>query len=159
MRSRRNVLTALGALPLVLLLSSPARAAAPPTVLVGSFTQVSFATSNERLVGAAFMFDFTETDTLTGDLTGTSDLEGRCTVRPTGFAVCQALETFTGTVDGRTGMAQFWNVFEVDFSTGAFTGRFTAVGGTGGLANLQGQGTFSGTGTTGTYALQVTFAP
>jgi hypothetical protein len=43
--------------------------------------------------------------------------------------------------------------------TGAFSGRFTALGGTGGLTTLQGQGTFEGTGATGTYSLQITFAP
>jgi hypothetical protein len=34
-----------------------------------------------------------------------------------------------------------------------------ALGGTGGLTNLQAQGTFEGTGATGTYSLQITFAP
>lgn len=105
------------------------------------------------------MFDFTEVDTLTGGLSGTSDLEGSCIVPPTGIASCRALETFTGTVDGREGTAQFVNVFAVDFSTGAFTGRFTSLGGTGDLANLRGEGTFQGVGATGTYALQVTFGP
>jgi hypothetical protein len=61
--------------------------------------------------------------------------------------------------DGHGGTAQFINVFLVDLGTGAFSGRFTALGGTGGLANLQGQGTFEGTGATGTYSLQITFAP
>ncbi len=59
----------------------------------------------------------------------------------------------------RSGTAQFMNVFLVDLVTGVFSGRFTALGGTGGLANLQAQGTFDGTGATGTYSLQITFAP
>jgi hypothetical protein len=159
MRSRRNALTVLGALPLLLLIWSPAAIAAPPTVLVGSFTQVSFTTSNERAVGASFMFDFTETDTLTGGLTGTSEIEGSCNFRPTGFTVCRGVETFTGTVDGRSGTAQFWNVLEVNVFTGDFTGRFTALSGTGDLVTLHGQGTFAGSGTTGTHALQAMFAP
>src|SRR6266508_145879 len=159
MHPRRALFVVLGTLPLVLLLSSPAAATGPPAAATGSFTQVSFTSSDERVVGAVFMFDFTETDVLTGTLTGTSVLEGSCVVRPTGTASCQALETFTGTVDGRSGTAEFWNVFEVDGATGSFSGRFTALGGTGDLASLQGQGTFEGTGTTGTYALRITFAP
>jgi hypothetical protein len=67
--------------------------------------------------------------------------------------------TFTGTGDGRNGTAEFWNVLEVDFATGSFSGRFTALDGTGELASLQGQGTFEGTGATGTNALRITFAP
>jgi hypothetical protein len=50
-------------------------------------------------------------------------------------------------------------VFEVDGATGSISGRFTALAGTGELASLQGQETFEGTGTTGTYALRITFAP
>jgi hypothetical protein len=50
-------------------------------------------------------------------------------------------------------------VFPVDLGSGAFSGRFTALGGTGGLTDLHGQGTFEGTGTIGTYSLQITFAP
>ncbi|HEY3022612.1 MAG TPA: hypothetical protein VGK11_03140, partial [Actinomycetota bacterium] len=69
------------------------------------------------------------------------------------------LQIFTGTVDGRGGTAEFWNVFEVDGATGSFSGRFTALAGTGELASLQGQETSEGTGTTGTYALRITFAP
>lgn len=75
------------------------------------------------------------------------------------MASCHALETFTGTVDGRAGTARFWNVLEVDFVTGSFSGRFTPLGGTGDIANLHGQGGFEGTGTTGTYTLRITFAP
>jgi Protein of unknown function (DUF3224) len=159
MYSRRARFVVLGALPLILLLSSPAAATGPPADATGSFTQVGFTPSNERVVGGVFMFDFTETDVLTGTLTGTSVVEGSCVVRPTGTASCQGLETFTGTVDGRSGTAEFWNVFEVDGATGSFSGRFTALGGTGDLASLQGHGTFEGTGTIGTYALRITFAP
>jgi len=159
MHSRRALVVVLGALPLVLLLSFPAAATGPPALATGSFTQVSFTSSNERVVGGVFMFDFTETDVLTGTLMGTSVVEGSCVVRQTGMAICQGLETFTGTVDGLSGTAEFWNVFEVNGATGSFSGRFTALGGSGELASLQGQGTFEGTGATGTYALRITFAP
>lgn len=120
---------------------------------------MSFTPSNERVAGAVFLFDFTEVDVLTGDLTGTIVIEGSCVVHRPGTATCTALETFAGTVDGRAGTGKFWNVLDVDLFTGSFSGRFTALGGTGDLANLQGQGTFEGIGTTGTYALRIVFAP
>lgn len=116
--------------------------------------------SNDRVAGGVLLFDFSEADVLTGDLSGTSVLEGSCIVRlSSGRGTCQAAETSTGTVDGHSGTAEFMNVFRVDLVTGAFSGRFTALGGTGGLTNLQGQGTFEGTGATGTYSLRITFAP
>jgi hypothetical protein len=74
-------------------------------------------------------------------------------------STCQGIKTFTGTADGRTGTAQFWNVFGVDFLTGFFSGHKTAIGGTGELANLLGQGTFEGLGTTGNYTFRTIFAP
>jgi hypothetical protein len=159
MRSRRNLFGALGALPLALLLSSPAVAAGPPTLAVGSFSQVSFIPSNERVVGTAFQFDFTEVDALTGDLAGTSVLQGSCVVHAPGTGTWTALESFTGTVDGRAGAAQFWNVFDVDALTGSFPARFTALGGTGEPREPRGTGPFEGIGTTGTYAARITFAP
>ncbi len=81
MHFRRALVVVLGALPLVLLLSFPAAATGPPALATGSFTQVSFTSSNERVVGGVFMFDFTETDVLTGALVGTSVVEGSCVVR------------------------------------------------------------------------------
>jgi hypothetical protein len=146
------------ALPLIFL-SSPAAAAGTPIVATGSVTQISFTPVERTGCGAVFMFDFTEIDLISGDVTGTSVVDGSCVVRPIGTASCQALETFTGTIEGRSGTAEFSNVLEVDLATGSFSGRFTAIGGTGDLANLQGTGTFEGTGPTGTYALRITFAP
>jgi hypothetical protein len=161
MKLQTSRLAVLIVVPLVILGSAAhAGATGPPLTATGSFTQVSFVPSNDRVAGGVLLFDFSEADVLTGDLSGTSVLEGSCVVRlSSGTGTCQAAETFTGTVDGHSGTAQFMNVFLVDLVTGAFSGRFTALGGTGGLINLQAQGTFEGTGATGTYSLQFTFAP
>lgn len=161
MKLQTSRLAVLIVVPLVILGSAAhAGATGPPPTATGSFTQVSFAPSNDRVAGGVLLFDFSEADVLTGDLSGTSVIEGSCVVHlSSGTGTCQAAETFTGTVDGHSGTAQFMNVFLVDLVTGAFSGRFTALGGTGGLTNLHGQGTFEGTGATGTYSLQITFAP
>ena len=47
----------------------------PPHTATGSFTQVSFVPSNDRVAGGVLLFDFSEADVLTGDLSGTSVLE------------------------------------------------------------------------------------
>ena len=46
----------------------------------------------------------------------------------------------------------------IDPTTGAFSGRFVMVGGTGAPAGLHGEGTFQGQGTTGTYTSKVVFS-
>lgn len=92
MRSRRNVFSVLAALPLVLVLSSTAVAAEAPTVLVGSFPQVSFEPSNARRVGGRIVFQ----RVLFG--------QGRIalfTVRPDGTDVRQLTDPPRGVETGR----------------------------------------------------------
>ena len=154
------------ALPLCLALgllgATPVAAAGPrlgSVPISGTFVQTSFVPSNTRTVDGVTLFDFTEQDTLTGSFTGTSVLQGSCVVRASGQGVCRARETFTGTVDGRSGTAEFQDVSFLDQTTGAIHGSFAIVSGTGQLANLHGHGTFQGVGTTGTYTGQVVAAP
>ena len=154
-------LAALIVVPLLIVGSAAhAGAAGAPLIATGSITKASFSPSHARVVGSVLLFDFAEIDALTGDFSGTSVLDGSCAVRvSSGMGTCRAAETFTGTVDGHAGTAHFWRVFQVDVGTRAFSGRFTALGGSGGLTNLQGRGTFEGTGPTGTYRLRITFGP
>ena len=142
-----------------LLWATPAAAAGPPFAASGSFVQTSFVQSNVRSADGVTFFDFTEHDTLSGTLSGTSVIQGSCVVRASGQGVCQAVETFTGTVAGRTGTVQFRDVVSLDTTAGTSQGRFTIVSGTGDLANLRGHGTFRGLGTTGTYTGRLVFAP
>ena len=95
----------LAALPLSLawwlLAAHPAAAAGPPVVVSGIFAQTSFVQSNVPSADGVTVFDFTEQGTLAGSFTGTSVLEGSCVVPASGRGVCQARETFTGTVGGQ----------------------------------------------------------
>ncbi len=160
-----RVLTARRPLWLVLSLSlatllsaaSLAAAAGPPFEANGTFVQTSFELSNVRSAGGVTLFDFTETDALSGTFSGTDVVQGSCVVQPSGQGVCHAFETFTGTVNGESGTVQFSDVFFLE-ATGAFRGTFTVVGGTGGLTSLHGHGTFEGT-TEGTYEGLLVFAP
>lgn len=146
-------------LALAALLSVPSLAAASGRQFQasGTFVQTSFEMSNVRSVGSVTTFDFVETDILVGTFNGTDIVQGSCVVRSSGEGVCHAIETFTGTVDGISGELQFADVFFLDAS-GAFRGPYTITGGSGGLANLHGHGTFEGT-TTGTYEGRLVFAP
>ena len=143
---------------ILVLAASPVAAAGPRIAASGGVVQTSFVQSNVRSAGGVTLFDFTEHDSLSGTVSGTSVLQGSCVVRASGRGSCHAVETFTGTVAGQAGTAQFVDVFSIN-SAGAFQGRFVVVGGTGHLANLHGHGTFRGTGTTGTYSGRLFFAP
>jgi hypothetical protein len=116
--------------------------------------------SNFRTAGANTFFDFTEHDSLSGTFTGTSVIQGSCVTHASGQTICQAVETFTGTVAGRCGAGdsvRFRDVVRIG-PTGAAQGSFTVVGGTGALASVHGHGTFQGA-STGTYTAKLVFAP
>jgi len=155
MRSHRS-LAILSAVALLVLpvLAAPLSAAGPPLQASGSFIQTPIIQSNIRTAGPVTLFDFTETDTLTGTLSGTSVIRGQCVLRESGRATCTAREVFTGTVNGQSGTVEFADVVHIaNAATGALTGSWTVIGGTGGLSNLRGHGTFEGSGGRGTYSL------
>jgi hypothetical protein len=158
-RTRRFLAVSLllGALVLV---AQPAAAAGRIFSASGSFVQESFVQSNIRSADGVTLFDFTEHDSLAGTFSGTSVIEGSCVVRASGQGVCQAFETFSGTVESASGTATFSDVVFLDLTTGAVHGTFTVVSGTGDLADLQGHGAFQGTsGAPGTYSGTLVFAP
>lgn len=157
-RRRRWLATLPLALAMLLLAASPVAAAGTLIPASGSFVEVSFVQSNVRGVGGITLFDFTATDTLSGTLSGTSVVQGSCVVRASSQGVCHALETFTGSVAGRSGTAIFRDVLFLDLATGASRGSFAVVGGTGNLATLRGYGTFEGRGT-GPYTGEVSVGP
>lgn len=130
---------------------APAVAQAAPLTASGGVVQTSFTVTGSRTAGGVTFFTFAETDSLTGTFSGTSTLSGECIQRARGPILCRARETFTGTVAGIAGTVDFADLITIDPATGAFSGRFTIVGATGGLNQLHGQGTFEGQGTTGTY--------
>ena len=144
----------------LLTLAAPSAAhAAPPVSASGSVTQTSFVVTGSRTADGVTFFSFTETDSLTGSFVGHSEIAGECIQRSTGPILCQAHETFTGTVLGRSGTVDFLNLISVDPSTGAVQGRFTTLGGTGELAGIHAVGTFEAQGTTGTYSARIVVAP
>jgi hypothetical protein len=138
-----------------------AAAAGTPITATGSFQQVSFVASNFKTVDGVTFFDFTEHDSLSGTLSGTSVIQGSCVTLASGESRCQGIETFTGTVAGQGGAGgdtvQFHDIVSID-SAGTVTGSFTVIAGTGALTSLHGHGTFHGT-STGSYTGLLVFAP
>ncbi len=161
MRSHRSLAFLSAIVFLVLpVLATPLSAAGPPLQASGSFSQTSFVQSNIRAAGPVTLFDFTETDSLTGTLSGTSVIHGQCVLGQSGQATCTAREILTGTVNGHSGTVEFADVIHIhNVATGAATGSFTVVGGTGDLSTLHGHGTFEGSGGSGTYSGRLLIAP
>jgi len=134
---------------------SPAMAATRVDIS-GSFTQTSFTVTGSRTAGDLTFLSFTETDTLTGSLTGTSVINGECIVFPSQEGMCKATETFTGTLDGTAGTLTFFDVVRLDNATGTVSGQFAITDGSAGLSDVRGMGTFSGAGGIGTYSGTIT---
>ena len=148
---RRAVVMAL-LIPLLVLISPQmAQASATDLSVSGGFRQLGFQVTDSRTVGDLTFMSFTESDALTGDLSGTSTIVGECIVFASGEGMCKASETFTGTLDGRSGTLVFHDLIRIDVTTGSAEGSFQVLGGTGDLADVHGHGTFVGSGGSGTY--------
>ena len=141
------------------ILATPLSAAGPLLAASGSVVQTSFVQTNVRTAGGATLFDFTETDTLTGTFSGTSVIHGQCVLRQSGQGTCTARERFTGTVNGQSGTVDFADVIHIlDVTIGAATGSFAVIPG-GSLSTVRGSGTFEGAGGVGTYSGRILVAP
>jgi len=99
--------------------------------------------------------------TSTGNFVGTCSGKVVTVTHADGNANTRATCTFIGTVGDKSGTAIFLTIAQGKGSS--FRGHFTLLaGGTGGLANLRGEGTFSGTATgpltsAGTYTGKINF--
>jgi hypothetical protein len=138
--------------------AAQATAAGPTIAASGGVTTLDFTVTGARTADGVTLFDFVEHDALTGTFSGSTVINGSCVVAPSGDSVCRAVETFTGTVDGVSGTTTFHDVVFVDAS-GAATGSFAIVSGTGGLAGLHGQGTFTSNAGVGSYSGRLVLAP
>jgi Protein of unknown function (DUF3224) len=133
--------------------------AAPPTSASGSFQDALPTNVVTRSAGPNTIITDTFTDVLSGTFSGTSVLQERYVLRADGSFIDHAVQTFTGTVNGVTGTATLIDVVAGDATS--FHGHFVVVSGTGGLANLHGQGTLEGSSTTGagTYTGRIQIHP
>jgi len=136
----------------------PAAQAGAPNSGGGSFTLVSSVVTNVRTVGPNTILQTTDMYALTGSFSGTEVCNTMTGIRSTGETIFGLKCAFTGTVEGNAGTARVL-AFGTGAADGSFHGRTAFGGGTGDLAGLTGNGTFEGAGTSGTYSVQIHFAP
>ena len=147
---------------LVLLALSPLAPAAhgtTPTEGSGTLQVIDLTPGDGRLAGPNAVFSEANTFTTTGTLLGTLVCQVSGLVRPTGEGTAHATCTFTGTVQGHSGTAAL-RVNET-FAGDSAQGLFVLAEGTGDLANLHGQGSFTLNFVTGagSYSGRFQFAP
>jgi len=93
-----------------------------------------------------------------GTIVGSSIADVTCLAKPTSETVCHGRETFTGSLEGKSGTFVFQVTVKVD-ETGQIKGQWTILEGTSELAALHGSGTVAGTVDDGTYTLNYHFDP
>ena len=112
-------------------------AASAPIAASGAITFPTCDFTSQQTVGTNTILTGTCYETLTGTFTGTSVAQATVTFHAEGTSEGNAVDTFTGTVDGRSGTVTFRDLAHGDPS-GNVSGTLTIIGGTGGLANLHG---------------------
>ncbi|HLC10585.1 MAG TPA: DUF3224 domain-containing protein [Candidatus Bathyarchaeia archaeon] len=144
--------------PLLLLLLPVAYAA--PTSASGSFT-VSNSPPTARAAGGNMILTYDSAFTSTGTFVGTCSGQAITLTHSDGTANTKATCTFIGTVGDKSGTAMF--LIRAQGKGSSFQGHFTLLaGGTGDLASLRAEGSFSGTATgpltsAGTYTGKTNF--
>ncbi len=143
------------ALPILLLL--PIASATTSTSVSGTFTGTGFHVISTKTAGPNTFVTAMSTFALTGGFSGSAIATATTLTTAKGLAVdVGERATFTGTVNGVSGTV----VFRITGNSagGTFHGHFTILSGTGGLANLRGEGSFVLTSMSGgTYTAQVHF--
>lgn len=156
---RRGALALIAVVAAAIGLAQAALATAPVTG-TGAFTPAGPPTTlSTRSADGNTIVTQRQTFTDTGVETGTEIDAVTFVFHPDGTFNFKADVAFTGTVAGRSGtLAQR---FEGTGDATTFHGQIETLSGTGGLANLRGQGTFVGSSTTGsgTYTFNYHFDP
>jgi len=125
----------------VILAAMPA-AAAPSRIASGTISPVSSLGEVLRVADGKTFFHHTDGHVLEGTFTGTVTEDATIMVDPaTGKGVASGFSVFTGGVNGMTGTIVF-HIYGTVSLPGA-QGQWVIYGGTGGLVNLRGQGTWS----------------
>jgi hypothetical protein len=135
------LLTLVAALALV---GVTAAAAAPPAPAGGTFTTTSAVFNSARAADGNTIVDLTAHVAYTGTFEGTSVVRGILVLHADGSANFHDVETFTGTVNGVPGTVTF-NLSGGSDAAGLYHGTAVIVSGAGGLTDLHGVLTQTGT--------------
>ena len=150
---KRFPVSALLALMLSVLVLPAAAGAVPPLTGGGTFTVSSAVTTSTRQADGNTFLTLRVTTLYSGALQGTGVDEETVIVHPDGTLNGSTFGTFTGTIGGTAGTAVLRVEGTGDVGTGVLRGRFTILDGTGGLANVHGEGTSQAVGDSGTYSV------
>ena len=140
----------------------PVVQATPPTTVGGTWTYtIDFSTWRQRAAGGNTFVSVTEYGTWTGYFSGTSKMDVSGVFHSNGYLNFQGVIYFDGSVLGKAGTLVIRYTGKVtEGGVGEIISQWVIISGTGGLANLRGQGTFSGVGATNLlYSGQVHFKP
>ena len=118
--------------------------ATPRKVASGTWTYVVTSIEVTKTANGNIFKYGEEIGTWTGTFEGTSFDYFEVIVHPKGFVTCQGRIAFDGTVNGESGTMDILFVGKKDLVTGLWSGKWVILGGTGGLANLQGRGMWDG---------------
>jgi hypothetical protein len=149
-------------IPLVALIAAAVAtgaAASPPTPVSGTVGNTSTTFNSVQVAGGNLIIDLTATAAYTGNLVGTSTINGTLILHADGSASFHDVEVFTGTVNGVAGTVTF-NLNGYNDSELAVHATATIVSASGDLAGLHGvlhevQTVVFPTGPVGTYSGQV----
>jgi hypothetical protein len=139
---------------LLIVITGIGLASVPRTEASGNFITTSTTIQSATEDKFNEVIDLSSTVAYTGTLEGTSTVQGTLTVRRDGSAKFKGVETFTGLVNGMPGTLTFEIVGDCDLYQ-AIQLTNTITGGTGELADLQGElsreGIIKDNGPVGTY--------
>ena len=158
-RIARTLLVVL-ATGLVALAATAAQAATSTVPISGTFVEQQFL--NQVIIPAGPTGGGTTFVTVivgfSGSLVGTETVKERASFQADGTLQVTHDGTFTGTIAGRSGSVQILDAGTQAPGDTLIRGSFTFVNGSGGLAGIHGQGTFTAIpGTSGTYQGEVFF--
>ena len=117
-----------------------------------TFTSVRYVGSNTIMTG-------TETHTYTGTFSGIGQVSFELLMHSSGTFAAILIATFTGSVDGKSGIVKILYIAHADGFGLHVTGYWMILKGTGDLKNIHGQGTFEGlAGISQTYTGQIKYS-
>jgi hypothetical protein len=122
--------------------------ATPPTIASGEWYYTPFIKDMRFADGNMFMEAYTEDppDRWTGTFVGNSEDIYKGVIHPTGAWNAMGVAHFYGVVGEREGTLVIWFVGKKSDMEADWSGKWVILSGTGGLANLRGQGTWWGAG-------------
>ena len=136
----------------------PVVQATPPTTVEGKWSYL-MTVDSARLAGGNLFLKVTETGIWEGGFEGTSTMVVSGVLHSNGYLNFQGVIYFDGSVLGKVGTLVISYTGKVT-PTSEIISQWVIQSGTGGLANLRGQGTFSGVGAIDLlYSGQVHFKP